>query len=436
VVNADGTVVLLPVGYGKSAALLTALKDRDQWPALIVAPARVAKHVWKAEAAEWEHLKNLVVTPLGTGEKRRRLLKEDAHIETISYEALVGQKDGKHPFTGLTDEVRLEERYKAIVFDELSKMKAPGTKRFTRLRAHAAKIPFRVGLTGTPIGNHLLDLWGEMFMVAGAAPLGSTYSGFRDRYFAANDYYQRDWQLKSPALEKEIHRRVAPWCYMLPPQPEVIIPPVQPNVVTLEVPASVVKITKDLEKELWALLETGTELEALSASTVAGKLRQIAGGGVYTEGEKWETVHNEKLDHLEDVVDELQGEPLLVFYGYRHEVERIKARLGKKAVEIGERGAMERWNRREVEVLLAHPQSAGHGLNLQHGGSNVYWFTLTWSNELWLQANGRLARNGQKSPIVMAHIPLCGATDAYVWSEVLKEKGAVEKRFLDSLLAA
>jgi superfamily II DNA or RNA helicase len=186
VAGAHETVVLLPVGYGKTASILTALKDRNLWPALVVAPARVARHVWKAEAAEWEHLKDLIVTPLGGGDRRRRLLQGDSHVETISYEALVGQPDReKNPYTGLTDEVRLEERYKAIVFDELSKMKDPGTKRFRRIRAHAEGVPFRIGLTGTPIGNHLLDLWGEMFMITGEKSLGPTYSGFRERYFYA-----------------------------------------------------------------------------------------------------------------------------------------------------------------------------------------------------------------------------------------------------------
>jgi SNF2 family DNA or RNA helicase len=427
--------VLQGVGWGKTASTLSALVERDEWPVLVVAPKRVAQRVWSAEAAEWEHTQNLIVTHLGGGDERRRRLDLDSHIETISYEGLVGQPDHPtRPFTGLTDEVRLEKRYRTIVFDELSKLKDPGTKRFRRLRAHAAEIPYRIGLTGTPIGNHLLDLWGEMFMVAGAAPLGETYSGYRQRYFAPVDYFQRDWQIKDRRLEKEIHLRCAPWIFTLPPQPEVEIPPLQVNQLDVEMPASVVKLSKDLQKKLFVELASGVELEALSGSTLAAKLRQFAGGSVYTEGEKWEVLHDEKLDVLEDVVDELQGEPLLVFYHYKHEAERIRKRLGKRVVGIDEKGAIDRWNRREIEVLLVHPASAGHGLNLQHGGSTIFWFTLPWSHELWIQANGRLARTGQKAPRVMVHVPLCGPLDRYVL-ETLGEKGATERRLLDTLLS-
>lgn len=429
--------VLLPVGYGKTAAVLTALVERDEWPALVVAPKRVAAKVWKAEAAEWEHTKNLVVTALGGGESRREKLLLDSHIETISYEALVGQApDPRNPekrvFTGLTDEVRLEKRYRTIVFDELSKVKDPGTRRFRRLRAHAEEIPYRIGLTGTPVGNHLLDLWGELFMVAGGKPLGGTFSAYRSRYFAAEDYFQRDWQVKGPEQEREIHARAAPFCFMLPPQPEVEIPPVQVNRLQVEMPEKVRRLSKELEKELFTTLESGAELEALSRSTVAGKLRQFAGGAVYLDATKWEALHTEKLDALEDVVDELQGEPLLVFYHYKHEAERIRARLGKRVVSIEERDSIERWNARKIEVLLVHPQSAGHGLNLQHGGSTIFWYTLPWSHELWVQANGRLARTGQKASQVMAHVPICGPVDQYVL-EALGGKGDVEKRFLENL---
>ena len=432
--------VFVPVGYGKTAAVLTALEARNEWPALVVAPKRVAKHVWPAEAAEWAHLKNLTVTHLGTGEQRRKRLKFDSHIETIGYEALVGSRDGvEHPFTGLTEEVRLEKRYRTIVFDELSKVKSPDTRRFRRLRAHAAGIPYRIGLAGVAVGNHLLDLWGEMFMVAGEGPLGPTYSGFRERYFEAKDYYQRNWELKNAGLEMEIHRRVAPWAYSLPAQyaSEVKIPPVQVNHFEVPYPPRTAALAKELEKELWVALDSGVELEALSASTLAMKLRQFASGAVYTDPDTdaWEHLHDEKLDALEEILDEMQGEPLVVVYGYRHEVDRIRKRFGKRAVEVKESGAIERWNRREIEILMLHPLSAGHGLNLQHGGSTLFWFTPTWSHDEWVQVCGRLARTGQKAPFVMAHVPICGPVDARVLGAVAG-KGEVDRRLMNFLVAA
>ena len=417
--------VLLPIGYGKTAAVLTALKEIDQWPVLVVAPARVAKRVWADEADEWDHLSDLQVTSIhGTPGQRSNKLTWDNHVECISYENLLW----------LSEAVDIDKRYKAIVFDELSKMKNPGAKRFRRMRARCMKVPIRIGLTGTPVGNNLLDLWGEMYMVGGEGPLGPTYSQYRDRYFEAQDYFQREWTVKSKKMEAEIHHRVAPWCYVLPPQPEVKIPPVIVNRVDLEVPQAVEAMTKHLERELFVTLESGVEMEALSASTVAGKLRQIASGAVYPVSNEgaWETVHEEKIHALSDIVDELQGEPLLVFYWFKHEAERIKAAI-PGVVTIDEKGAIDRWNRREVKVLLCHPQSAGHGLNLQPGGSTVCWFTLPWSHELWLQANGRLARTGQKAPVVMAHVLTFGEMDRYVL-QILADKAGTEKRLLDTLL--
>jgi hypothetical protein len=425
IIDAPRSAIFLPVGYGKTAAVLTALSELDQWPVLVVAPARVAKRVWSSEAAEWEHLRNLQVVSIhGSPGQRSKRLGWDNHVECISYENLLW----------LSEAVDIDKRYKAIVFDELSKMKNPGAKRFRRMRARCMKVPIRIGLTGTPVGNNLLDLWGEMYMVGGEGPLGPTFSQYRDRYFEAQDYFQREWEVKSKKMESEIHRRVAPWCYVLPPQPEVKIPPVVVNRVDLEVPEAVEAMTKHLEKELFVTLESGVEMEALSASTVAGKLRQIASGAVYpVSGEgAWEAVHDEKLHALSDIVDELQGEPLLVFYWFKHEAERIKAAI-PGVVGIDEKGAIDRWNRREVKVLLCHPQSAGHGLNLQPGGSTICWFTLPWSHELWIQANGRLARTGQKAPVVMTHVLTFGEMDKYVL-RTLAEKAGTERRLLDTLL--
>jgi superfamily II DNA or RNA helicase len=419
--------LLVQPGYGKTAAVLTALQELGAWPALVVGPQRVSKRVWPEEAAQWEHLRDLQVVSIhGTPGQRVKRLGWDNHVECISYENYVW----------LTDTVDVDSRYKAIVFDELSKLKSPGSKRFRRLRARGMKVPIRIGLTGTPIGNHTLDLWAEMFAVAGEKPLGPTYSGFRERYFHAVDYYQRDWQLARPEFAREINLRVKPWCFTVSTnQPAVKMPKLHLNRISVDYPENVQKLGEKLERELFMKLDSGLEVEALSASTVAGKLQQLASGAVYLEPDKpaWEEVHAEKVDALEDLVDELQGEPLLVFHWFKHEVERIRKRLGKRLVTIDEKGSIERWNRREVEVLLAHPASAGHGLNLQHGGHNVAWFTLPWSHELWTQANGRLVRPGQRSPLVTSHVLLCGEVDRRVL-EALAGKAKVEQDLFSTLL--
>lgn len=444
--------ILADIGFGKTAATLTGLVDRNEWPVLVVATARVAENVWQAEAAEWEHTEHLVVTPLGQGKGRDKRLALNSHIETISYEALMGQPDHpKHPFTGLTDEVRLEDRYKAIVFDELSKVKTPGTKRFRRLRAHAEGIQIRAGLTGSPVPNHLLDLWGMMFMVAGEKPLGRTFTGYQQRYFETIDYMKRVWRLKgmtedgdhtrvSTLLAEEIYRRISPFCYVPPPLPPGRIPPVRVSERVVRMPASVERKQQQLEDELFTMLDSGVEIEAIEKSTLAQKLRQFASGAIYLDKEctRWEELHTAKIDALDEMLDDANGEPVLIFYWFRHEAERIAAmlkRTGRVHASIDDPGAIEAWNKRKLEAMLAHPQSAGHGLNLQHGGHHIAWFALPWPHELWKQGCGRLARTGQRAAFVTASCLLCGRTDARVLAS-LRRKGGQEEALLAALRMA
>ena len=423
VIDRKRIAIFLEPGYGKTVITLSALAKMNKWPILVAAPSRVVKEVWHTEAAEWSHLSNLVVTPLvGSPSNRKALLQEMNHIEVISYDNLMW----------LSDQVNLEQRYKGIVFDELSKMKTPGTKRFKRYRARCMLIPLRVGLTGTPVGNHLLDLWGEMFMVAGKEALGPTFTEYKTQYFRPADFRMRRWNVM-PGAEEVIHERVRPHAYVLPAQPEVKIPPVVVNEIKITVPHDVQEEQAELVRELFVMLENGVEIEALEASTLAGKLRQYASGAVYVNDTgSWVERHTEKLDAVQDLVDELQGEPLLLFYWYKHELQRLKAKFD--VVTLDDKNAIQRWNQREVPLLVAHPQSAGHGINLQAGGHNVAWFTLPWSYELWKQSHGRLARTGQHSPRINSHVLLCGSADRSVLT-ALKSKGGVENRLLDSLLS-
>lgn len=474
--------LLIEPGYGKSVVTSTALLDLGAWPALVVAPARVARQVWPALPREWEHLQNLQVTAIaGPGGKLRKEVEDwererfktvsvdevpnlelDSHIETVSYENLYW----------LSEFIDLRKRYRAIVFDELSKMKSPGSARFRRMRGSAMQIPVRIGLTGNPMGNHHLDLWGEMFMVAGEKPLGRTYTDFRDRYFQPTDYMQRNWELKhSPTCpryddvgkpcqcslarecEREIAKRCAPYAYVLPEQPEVQVPKWVPNVVNVEMPERVLKNHEELHRQLWTELESGTELEALSKSAVGIKCQQLAGGAVYKNPQvldggvpfadlfsesDYEEVHTAKLDALDDLLDELQGQPALVFYWFRHEEQRIIKRLkraGRRFAVGASPKNLEAWNAGQLEALLLHPRSAGHGLNLQHGGHTGIAFTLPWGWEEVDQMFRRLARIGQRAPVVPAHILSCGPADQRVLPVVLKKADA-ERRFFADVLAA
>ena len=422
---------LLKMGLGKTVITLTALADLGVERALVFAPAPVvARDVWGREARAWEHTQHLKVVPL-TGSPAQRLNKlvgpRGGRVDVISYESAVW----------LTDHAPdLPKLYDAIVFDELSKVKSPGTARFRRLRARSMDVPFRFGLTGSPVGNRLLDLWGEMFMVAGEKPLGSTYSGYRARYFVPEGRDPRfaTWRLRDAAAAREIHERVRPFSFSLDEKlaaqrlPEVRVAPVH-----LAMPPAALELEKQLASECRVRLESGEELRAIGASALGMKVRQLCSGAVYLQpGEPaWERVHGAKIDALREVLEEQQGEPTLCFYWFQHEAERILAAFPHARLAT-DQAALDAWDRREVPLLLAHPQSAGHGLNLQAGGSTVVWFALPWSHELWEQGNGRLARPGQQSPYVSAIPLLVGESDAAVYA-VLQEKGATQSELMASV---
>jgi hypothetical protein len=432
-------LLMVELGYGKTATTLTALRDMNEWPALVVAPPKVAKKVWPEEAAQWEHTKNLLVTPLvGTPDQRLKALQLESHIETISYQNLVW----------LSDAVEINRRYRAIIFDELTELKTADTKRFRRMRAPVRGcmgVPIRIGLTGTPVPHHLLDLWGQAFMVAGDAALGPSFGEYRDRYFTS-DYMGYKWTIR-PGAEAEIHQRLRPWCLSIPPQPEVKVPQVHIHRIQVELPEDVAASIRELKDQCWTELPSGVELEALSASAVAGKARQLASGavlwqppaevGVARPAATVEHVHDEKLDALDEALESLGGEPTLVAYWYQHEDARIAARLEKSGRRWGraaDQKSLDAWNRGELEVLLIHPQGAGHGLNLQHGGHHTIWYTLPFSNALFKQTNGRLARVGQKAPLVNAHALLAGVMDEAVL-QLLTGQAATEGALLRFLQA-
>lgn len=429
----------LEPGYGKTAATLTAIHDLGRPRTLVLAPARVADTVWHAEAAQWEHLRSMSVVP-ATGNRAQRLqvIHSPAQVVTLSYEN----------FPWLLDTIDVRKRFECIVFDELSRMKNVNSVKFRRFRGAVQSIPYRFGLTGTPVGNHLIDIWGEMFMVAGEKPLGPTKGEFVARYFSPAARNSRgdivSWR-PLPGAQREIEQRIKPYAFTLvsgdaPPMPEPRL-----NKIFIDLPDEVERMSAELESELVTKLESGTDLYTFSITAAATKVRQMASGAVYTEpptnlGEprpagpkKWETVHTRKISALEELVSELQGQPLLVFYWYQHERDRILAAFPGRAKELDSAARIEQWNRGQVEILLAHPASAGHGLNLQRGGHHICWFTLPWSLELWKQANGRLVRQGQPNPYVMLHLLLAGRSDAKVL-DVLWKKSAVEDQLLTAML--
>jgi SNF2 family DNA or RNA helicase len=424
--------LLLRPGYGKTVSTETGLLDRGDFPALVVAPARVVEtDVWGAEAAAWEHLSHLDVQPLvGSPAKREALLRQNADIDVVSYEN----------FMWLTERENIGRRYKALVWDELSKVKHPGTRRFKRARSRkgGADIETRLGLTGSPVGNHLMDLWGELMMIQpGNPPLGSTFEGFVARYFRPTKMVRTAAGLRPvaweplPGARDEIFQRVKQHSFALPPQSAVRVPPVRRQRIIVPMSREHTRVSEELKSELLVELANGATLEALNGSAIANKLRQLAGGSVWVSRDKWEPVHDAKLEALEELVDELQGEPLLVFNWFQPERDRILARF-PAARALTDAATVAAWNRRDIPLLVAHPQSAGHGLNLQGGGAHVCWFTLPFSYELLEQGEGRLARTGQLAPVVMSHWLLCGPGDQWIADRV-EAKGEEQRLLMEGV---
>lgn len=418
IVSGRQVAAFVRMGYGKTISTLTSLVDLGMPRSLVVAPARVAREVWHKEAASWEHTKDLrfnVLSGVSPAERDVRLAR-DSDIDVINYEL----------FVWLCENIDLETRYGAIVFDELSRMKTPGAKWFKRMRTRTMEIPIRIGLTGTPVGNHYVDLWGEMFAVAGEKPLGPSKALYCAQYFTAipvNEYGAKMWVINYGSADL-INERVCPWSFSIGPEDAPPLPPVKVNPIYVPLPPAVRKHTDELARDLRTELASGKQLVAIMSGARASKVRQMAGGAVYLADGSWEKIHDEKMDALAEIIDEQQGRPLIVFYWFRHELERMQVRFPQARTLTASN--IDEWNAGKIEVLLVHPASAGHGLNLQFGGSEIVWYSLPWW-ELFTQGNGRLARPGQREKTVMAHVLLAGEGDVAILQHLREQEEAEQK---------
>lgn len=395
-----------------------------------MAPAQVAAaRIWSREARIWEHLCNLSVTEIvGPESKRDLYLMLGSEIEVISYENLIW----------LTDNID-RDRYDAVIFDELQMMKHPGTKRFKRMRAWTKSIPLKLGLTGSPLGNAYSDLWGEMRMVTGHNnPLGLTKEDYLSTYFNAIRQGDRiGYEIRQDGSVDRIRELIKPYAFSLKPQRVIDqLPKVIPVTIPLEAPQRCRDMEKKLRREFEVQLDSGMTLTALNQSKMGQAVRQFASGAIYTgetgETDKWEELHDMKLQALRNVIDELQGNPILVFVWFKHEAVRIQREFPKAVILKGQPEIVDRWNRKEIPILIVHPLGGGKGLNLQHGSSSVFWFTLPWAWDAFEQGCARLARIGQPDDYVTAHLPLCGPIDRRVWSTVTG-KGQDEESLMDAV---
>jgi hypothetical protein len=364
---------------------------------LIVGTKRIIDLVWRQEAAAWSHLAGCTFEMItGTPAQRlKKLTESTAQYHLINYELLEWLVDA-------FKELDIPFPYDGIIFDEVSKMKAAGTNRFIKMRQVIGKVPVRIGMTGTPRGNSVLGLWGQMFMTAGPV-LAPTMSDYKARWFYPVDDKRLIWRPNAGA-EAVIKEVVAPYVHVMPENKttdDAVINPVM-----IELPAAAQAVYDTLEREL--MVEVGgKDIIAVNEAIMRGKLLQASSGAVYEHGStNFIHLHDAKLDALEELLDELDGEQVLLFYRYKHEQDRLQARWPKMTNDIN------RWLQGGPQLLGLHPQSGGHGLNLHVGGCcTQVWFSLPDSLELWEQGNHRLARKGQTRQVTAHVLTVAGGVE-------------------------
>ena len=313
-----------------------------------------------------------------------------------------------------------------VVIDELSSFKSAKAKRFRELRKVRPYFKRIVGLTGTPAPNSLIDLWPQVYLLDGGQRLGKTITSYKDQFFSPgrrNGYVVFDWRLKEGS-ENAIHERISDICISMAAKDYLDLPERIDNTIEIKLTASAEKTYKQLEKDL--MLELGEkDIVATNAAVLTNKLLQLSNGAIYSEDKQVIAFHDEKLKALADIVEAANGKPVLVFYNFKHDYDRIIKYLGAKGYKpkgLADSKDIDKWNKGNIEILLVHPASAGHGLNLQYGGNIIVWFGLTWSLELYQQANARLHRQGQTQAVIIHHLVAVGTVD----EDVMKALGNKE----------
>lgn len=423
--------LFLDMGLGKTVITMTAIEElmHDRFEVsrvLVIAPKRVAEDTWTREAAKWDHLKGLMISPvLGTAAQRTAALDADADLYVIGRDNVVWLVE-------LLQKRRKGWPFDMIVIDELSSFKNSQAKRFRALRR---AIPFAhrvVGLTGTPSPNGLMDLWSEIYLLDQGERLGRTIGWYRDEYFRPgmrNGYTVYKWEPRKGA-QKEIEKRISDICVSMSAADYLQLPERIDNVIPVRHPDEERKGYDEMERDRLLQLGEDETVVALNAAPVMTKLLQIANGAVYAEGGAVMRIHDEKAQALEEIID-TTGEPVLVFYSFRHDLETIQRRIPEARTLEGPED-IAAWNRGEIRVLLAHPASVGYGLNLQEGGHVIVWYGLTWSLELYQQANARLHRQGQERPVIVHHLITEGTVDEQVM-RALQSKDTSQAALLAAL---
>ena len=427
--------VLLDMGLGKTSITLTALNDLlfDSFEAhriLVIAPLRVARDTWPAEVDKWDHLQSLICSvAVGSEAERRSALLKPADIYIINRENV----------QWLIEDSNLPFNYDTVVVDELSSFKNYQAKRFRSLMKMRPAVKRIIGLTGTPSANGLMDLWAEFRLLDMGARLGRFISHYRLDYFQPD---KRNGQVifsykPLPGAEQRIYDKISDITISMKSTDLLKMPELISSEYTVQLSDNEKNRYDELKQDLVLQLPNG-DITAANAAALTGKLCQMANGAIYIDDGSTITIHDRKLDALEDIIEAASGKPLLVAYWFKHDLARITERLQKLHIPFSRLDSAEsikRWNDGELSVALVHPASAGHGLNLQSGGSCIVWFGLTWSLELYQQTNARLWRQGQSAEtVVVQHIVAKDTIDERIL-KVLSKKESTQAALIDAVKA-
>lgn len=421
--------IFLEMGLGKSIITLTAILDLcldsfEVGKVLVIAPLRVARDTWPAEINKWEHLKGLdFEVAIGTESERISALKRPASIYLINRENV----------DWLVNKSNLPFDYDMVVIDELSSFKSHTSKRFKSLLKVRPKVKRIVGLTGTPSSNGLMDLWAEFRILDMGKRLGRYITHYRNSFFEPDKRNQHMIFSYKPIIgaDKAIYNLISDITISMKSVDYLKMPECIINEVPVHMSPNEQDLYDNFREDMVIKLKE-EEIDAINAAVLSGKLLQMANGAVYDEEKRAHYIHDRKLDALEDLIEGANGKPVLIAYWYNHDLERIKNRF--KVREIKTSKDIKEWNEGLVPVAVIHPASAGHGLNLQSGGSTIIWFGLTWSLELYQQTNARLWRQGQNETVVIHHIIAKGTIDEDVM-EAIKRKEKTQEDLIDAVKA-
>lgn len=423
------SALFLDMGLGKTSITLTAVNELlfdsfEVRKVLVIAPLRVARNTWCDEIKKWDHLRNIKYSiVVGTEKERISALNENADIYIINRENvdwLVKKSGYKFDFD-------------MVVIDELSSFKNHQSKRFKSLMKIRPKVKRIVGLTGTPSSNGLMDLFAEFKVLDLGERLGYFIGQYRNTYFKpdkTNGAIVYSYK-PLPNAEDSIYEKISDITVSMKASEYLKMPELVISNYKVEMSDNEKKQYDEMKKNLICEIKDG-EITVSNAGSLSNKLSQFANGAVYDDEQNIVEIHSRKLDALEDIIESMNGKPLLVAYWYKHDLQRIKKRFDVREIKTGKDIAD--WNNGKIPVALIHPASAGHGLNLQQGGSTLVWFGLTWSLELYQQTNGRLYRQGQKNTVVIQHIVTKGSIDEQIL-KALERKNKTQEDLIEAVKA-